>query len=405
MKRILCLISAVVFLFSCSGEKPVFVNMDELELFADVSPDEAYEAASSTEDPAEKIKTFLRVCKSFPDTPYVFYSRIAVFDTYLESFDDAEHAGIFADELLASAPAEQKTAIRSYIAYGLADKGLLFEKAREFAQVSIGELDNIKDERTKADIYDAAGWVAYKENKYNEALTNIGKACEIDAYNAERLARLGRIFEKSGDGTRAVEAYISSVSVFGNDNEETMALLKNLYLKEGMGSAEDLDNRISAERAKATEYAVFTTRAFDKPLPEMDLIYLNGNPLKTSDLIGKVAVINAWGIWCRYCVMELPHFQKVEKDSEGKGIAFIAVNFEREGDEPAKRKKVESFMKDNGYTFPVALDLDGQAVRALEVTGFPTSYVVDRDGMIKFKNVGFDPDYEKILKMQIERLL
>ena len=62
-------------------------------------------------------------------------------------------------------------------------------------------------------------------------------------------------------------------------------------------------------------------------------------------------------------------------------------------------------MKQSNYTFPVMYDHERSAVDAFQIQGFPSLFLVDREGVVRYVNVGFDPNVGKILDAQIESLL
>ena len=73
---------------------------------------------------------------------------------------------------------------------------------------------------------------------------------------------------------------------------------------------------------------------------------------------------------------------------------------------PAEHKKLASaFMKANGYTFPVAIDPEGVAVQAHGVESYPTVYVIDKTGKIRFRNLGYTDGIGEIMAAQIDALL
>ena len=75
------------------------------------------------------------------------------------------------------------------------------------------------------------------------------------------------------------------------------------------------------------------------------------------------------------------------------------------GEPAARMKLVTDFMATNKYTFPVVIDHDRVAVEAYKIPGFPTVFMIDGEGTIRYRNVGYDEGVEQILEAQIESLL
>lgn len=95
----------------------------------------------------------------------------------------------------------------------------------------------------------------------------------------------------------------------------------------------------------------------------------------------KIYVINFWATWCPPCRAEMPELNEFAKKHEGE-VTFYAVNLQEPKD------AVDKFLKDNGYTMPVLLDLKGEAAEVYKVRAIPTTYVVDKDGTILLKKIG-----------------
>ena len=95
----------------------------------------------------------------------------------------------------------------------------------------------------------------------------------------------------------------------------------------------------------------------------------------------KLYVINFWATWCPPCRAEMPELNDFAKKHADE-IAFYAINIQEPKD------TVEKFLKDNGYTMPVLLDLKGDAAEIYHVRAIPTTYVIDSTGKIQFKKIG-----------------
>lgn len=118
--------------------------------------------------------------------------------------------------------------------------------------------------------------------------------------------------------------------------------------------------------------------------PDFTLNDLNGKPVKLSDYKGKIVLLNFWGTWCKYCVDEMPDLNEAHKEISKNGEAVIlAVNdtsTEKPGD--AGVKAVKDFAKQYKLSMPVVLDMDGSITAKYGVSGYPTTFVIDKDGSI-----------------------
>ncbi|QYG91119.1 TlpA family protein disulfide reductase [Iamia sp. SCSIO 61187] len=100
-----------------------------------------------------------------------------------------------------------------------------------------------------------------------------------------------------------------------------------------------------------------------------------GDDITISDYRGQPLVVNFWGSWCEPCVDEMPAFQRVH-ESLGDDVAFLGVNV-NDTVEAATR-----LVDRTGVTYDLARDVDGALGRALDVTTFPTTVLVDADGTV-----------------------
>lgn len=113
--------------------------------------------------------------------------------------------------------------------------------------------------------------------------------------------------------------------------------------------------------------------------PDFTLVNLEGEPVRLSDLRGEVVLLNFWATWCGPCLLEMP---VIEARYQQGGFQVLAVDF----DEPAER--VAAYLVDLGLSFPALLDPGGEIQRLYQVRGYPTSFFIDREGIIQILHVG-----------------
>jgi len=111
----------------------------------------------------------------------------------------------------------------------------------------------------------------------------------------------------------------------------------------------------------------------------------NGEALTLSDYVGVPIVLNFWATWCPPCVREMPHFAKL--DSETDDVLFFMINLtDGQVETP---EKVQTYLDDSGLTFKnMLLDLDGDVMREYTITGIPTTVFIDEAGSIIDTKVG-----------------
>jgi len=124
---------------------------------------------------------------------------------------------------------------------------------------------------------------------------------------------------------------------------------------------------------------------------DFTLSVLEGETKSLGSYKGKVVFLNFWATWCGPCRLEMPSMEAVYKKFNDKGLEILAVNCAED------KTTVSSYMKSEGYTFPALLDLDGRVSSNYGVQSIPTTFLIDRDGMIILRLVGsIDWDNPKI---------
>ncbi|WP_274651927.1 peroxiredoxin family protein [Paenibacillus humicola] len=119
--------------------------------------------------------------------------------------------------------------------------------------------------------------------------------------------------------------------------------------------------------------------------PDFSLTDLEGRPVRLSDFKGKKVLINFWATWCPPCRVELPHMQKFYEDYESKGTVILGVNLtptERNAD------SIRTFVREQGLSFPIVLDPEGDVMDTFQVMAYPTTYLLDSEGVIREKFQG-----------------
>lgn len=133
--------------------------------------------------------------------------------------------------------------------------------------------------------------------------------------------------------------------------------------------------------------------------PETTFVLLDGSKKTTSDLKGKVALVNFWATSCTTCVAEMPMIVRTHEKYRSRGYETIAVAMSY--DPPAY---VVNFAQTRKLPFAVAIDNTGGVAKAWgEVNVTPTTYLVDKQGVIVKRFVG-QPNFDELHKL-IERLL
>ncbi|MDO9535117.1 MAG: redoxin domain-containing protein [Bacillota bacterium] len=114
--------------------------------------------------------------------------------------------------------------------------------------------------------------------------------------------------------------------------------------------------------------------------PEFVLKDLEGNEHKLSDFKGNVVIVNFWTTWCRYCLVEMPYLENLHISQED--VTVIAVNVNE------SRSDVQAFIVEQGFSFPVLLDLEGEVSSNYRIRAYPTTFAISPEGIISSIKVG-----------------
>jgi thiol-disulfide isomerase/thioredoxin len=116
----------------------------------------------------------------------------------------------------------------------------------------------------------------------------------------------------------------------------------------------------------------------NSPAPPLDLPDLSGKRHRLDDYRGQVLLVNFWASWCPPCLAEMPSMQRLADALKGRPFQILAVNLEE------SKSKVWKFRELLNISFATLLDSDGEVTRAWGVEVFPTSYVIDTAGRVRF---------------------
>ena len=134
--------------------------------------------------------------------------------------------------------------------------------------------------------------------------------------------------------------------------------------------------------------------------PDFTLDLLDGGQLTLSEQRGHPVLLNLWASWCLPCRSEMPSIEKTYLRYKESGLIVIGLNMTSQDSElDAKR-----FVQELGLTFPIVLDRDGSARSRYQLLGLPSTYFIDRKGIIRSVVVG-GPMSEGTIQSHIEDLL
>ena len=249
--------------------------------------------------------------------------------------------------------------------------------------------------------HDALGWVLFLQDRPDEAEKELLKSYDLDHNSRENLNHLGRFYEFKGDLGKAEEYYVKGIAIQTPGTNPSAASLKALYAKRN-GSDAGFDVYLAklkdADRDRRKERILAARLTTPAVVPSFSLKNLAGERVALESLKGKVVVINFWGIWCGWCVKEMPDFQKLhEKYRDSPDVLILTLDNDENPDD------VAPWMQQKKYSFPVLLD-DGYVAQKAKITSFPTTWFLDRDGKKAFEKVGWSEQLLEEFSWRIEAI-
>jgi cytochrome c biogenesis protein CcmG, thiol:disulfide interchange protein DsbE len=136
------------------------------------------------------------------------------------------------------------------------------------------------------------------------------------------------------------------------------------------------------------------------PAPDFTLQTQTGETYTLSELKGKAVLINLWATWCPPCRAEMPAIQNIYDEYKQEGLIVLAINMTTQ-DNPLN---IAPFAEEYNLTFPILLDEKGVISSAYQLRSLPSSYFIDREGIISEVVIG-GPMAEALLRTRIEKII
>lgn len=137
--------------------------------------------------------------------------------------------------------------------------------------------------------------------------------------------------------------------------------------------------------------------------PAFSAMTLDAEPREVSlaDHSGKVVLLNIWATWCLPCRKEMPSIERLHQAYSGHGLQVVAVSIDNAGAEQA----IRDFVAEYELTFQVLHDPNNAISTRYHVTGYPESFLIDSDGVIRKKIIGETDWYSRDNRALVALLL
>lgn len=314
-----------------------------------------------------------------------------------------------------------KASLFNEYAWTMAEKNEHVEFATKISKQSLDLIEQAKNDEmpsyysTKEDYVKALdqSWgmyadtyalLLYNQGKFKEALTVQEKAIAFyKTVPPDVNTRYVTYLIKDGQDEKA---YTEAEQLIkdGKGSDSLKADFKMLYTKLKKADSYEAYIAVIERAALEKEKTAWTKKMIKVPAPGFSLVNLKGEKVSLTDLKGKIVVLDYWATWCGPCVASFPGMQKaMAKYSSNPNVVFLFVNTWQT--EENREKVVTDFIAEKKLNFNVLYDTKNvkdpskfDVVSAYKVDGIPTKFIIDGDGNIRFKAVGFSGSDDGVVK-------
>ena len=210
------------------------------------------------------------------------------------------------------------------------------------------------------------------DKKLKEAEEEIRQALALDSANALARYDLGFVLlkqERDAEGVAELNGYLSMP---GGDSDTVLEARRMVA------------NPLRARAPFAPDFSFTTYQRQD---------------ISNATLRGKVVLVDFWGTWCPPCRESVPALRNLNKKYAGKPFQLVSVSSDDDED------VWKTFIKAERMEWPQYIDLPGEVLHAFKVDSFPTFVVLDKDGVVRFRQSGEGPETEIELEDTINKYL
>ena len=148
-------------------------------------------------------------------------------------------------------------------------------------------------------------------------------------------------------------------------------------------------------------FSAFSTHAADQKIkaPDFTLKSSLGENLKLSEQRGNVIMLNFWASWCGSCRQEMPYIEALYAKYKNLGFSVWGINVDEQSEDAKK------LLHDIKVSFPILYDPKNNTPKLYELEAMPSTFMIDRDGYVRFAHRGYLPGYEDSYEKQIKQLV
>ena len=249
-----------------------------------------------------------------------------------------------------------------------ADADVLIERSHEFVK-AYPKNSNVDE------VYFILGQTLLQFDRAAEAITVLDELIRyypLSSYMGESLLTLGLAYDNVGKHDKADQTFsklISDPRFSGSKHQEAAQQL--------------LETDRSARKGALSELSVEnkSMNFVGKPPIDFEVVDLNGQALSLKKYKGKIILLDFWATWCPPCIKEMPNLKRTYAKFKNQDFIIIGISLDR-GIAPLK-----SYISSEGISWPQYFDNGGQIAQMYGITHIPTTFLIDRNGVIQDVNL------------------
>ena len=149
----------------------------------------------------------------------------------------------------------------------------------------------------------------------------------------------------------------------------------------------------------ATGYSWVVRAAPARNPLDVELRDAGGRRLRLGEFKGRVVLVDLWASWCAECQRQFPVLDRLSREYRPRGVEIVAVNLDQH------KEDADAFLAMRPHEMLVVFDPRARMLEAFGAAGIPSSYLIDRQGTVRYQHSGFTPGTEAQYRQQLDFLL